>query len=329
MSSHHSSPEKVLENPASDFPHIAVCEHYAGTEKFLLKAIERKIAAGAALDITFDCEDGAEFGQLRKQVDILLGLLTSEKYLDFSVGLRLPDPGRRDFRRELLRVMRTLRERLLYLTLPKLKDAKAVSRMVHIVQKVERDARRREPLPLHVLIEHPAALAEVRTIARMKRVRVVDFGIMDFVSSLGGALGTEVFRSPAQFENPILMRAKTDIVLAASERGVIPSHNISLELKDEGIVREEARRARKEFGFRRMWSIHPMQITPIIEEMSSSSAELMLAADILTRARELNWAPLRHEDTLYDRASYRLLWWQLKQAKVFNQRLPEGAKNLF
>ena len=30
-----------------------------------------------------------------------------------------------------------------------------------------------------------------------------------------------------------------------------------------------------------------------------------------------NWGPIRYADTLYDRASYRLLWWQLKQAKHF------------
>ena len=152
---------------------------------------------------------------------------------------------------------------------------------------------------------------------------------MDFLASLGGLPDIENMRSPAQFEHPLLVRAKTDIVLAALERGVIPSHNISLELKDEAIVREEARRARRSFGFRRMWSIHPMQIKPIIEEMSASAAELERAATVLKAAFKLRWAPIRHEDTLYDRASYRLLWEQLQQAKLFGKAIDAELDALF
>lgn len=313
MSSLH--PDKVLDSPASELPFLAVCEHYAGNEKFLKKALELKEIHGAALDVTCDCEDGAQLGSLRKQVEMFLDVLTSERYKDHSVGLRLPHPGRGEWREELIRAMKTLRGRLTYLTLPKMKDARSVGRIVSIMQKIERRVRRREELPFHVLIEHPTALFEVRTIARLRRVRVLDFGIMDFVSSLGGALDFSTFRSPGQFENPLLRKAKTDLVLAATERGVVPSHNISLELKDANIVREEARRARREFGFRRMWSIHPIQIVPIIEEMQARPEELSLYREILLQARQANWAPIRYQDTLYDRASYRLLWWQLKQAK--------------
>ena len=238
-------PEKILARPAAEPPILAVCEHYAGSERFITKALELKEQFGPALDITCDCEDGAEQGNLKKQVGMILDLLTSERFKEQQIGLRLPDPGRGDWRHELLRVMKTLRQRLIYLTLPKLKDARSVGRIISIMQKVERQARRREPLPIHVLIEHPTALAEVRTIARLKRVEVLDFGILDFASSLAGAIPFSSLSSPAQFENPLLVRAKTEIVLAAAERGVVPAHNICTELKDESVVRDDARRARR------------------------------------------------------------------------------------
>ena len=322
-------PEKVFPASSTPLPLLAVCEHYAGTERFIQKALDLKTQYGAALDVTCDLEDGAEVGNLRKQMEMILGVLTSERYREHSVGLRLPEPGRGKWREELVRAQRTLRHRLLYVTLPKLQGARAVSRILTHIRKIERQCHRRTELPVHVLIEHPSALAEVRTIARLRGVQVLDFGIMDFLASLGGLPDIENMRSPAQFEHPLLVRAKTDIVLASLERGVIPSHNISLELKDEAIVREEARRARRSFGFRRMWSIHPMQIKPIIEEMSASAAELERAATVLKAAFKLRWAPIRHEDTLYDRASYRLLWEQLQQAKLFGKAIDAELDALF
>ena len=66
-----------------------------------------------------------------------------------------------------------------------------------------------------------------------------------------------------------------------------------------------------------MWSIHPQQIRPIIEEMTPNRDEIESYTEILLQAQMANWGPIRYADTLYDRASYRLLWWQLKQAKHF------------
>ena len=103
---------------------------------------------------------------------------------------------------------------------------------------------------------------------------------------------------------------------------------MSLHLSNPEAVREEARIARQKFGFLRMWSIHPSQIQPIIEEMQTSFSELELACAVLTKAQNVNWAPVRHENLLYDRASYRLLLWSLKRAKFLGQKLPEGSVGL-
>ncbi|MBL8301832.1 MAG: CoA ester lyase, partial [Ideonella sp.] len=63
-----------------------------------------------------------------------------------------------------------------------------------------------------------------------------------------------------------------------------------------------------------MWSIHPAQIRPIVEAFTPSVAEVDQAIEILQAAQAAHWAPIRHDDTLHDRASYRYFWQVLERA---------------
>jgi citrate lyase subunit beta/citryl-CoA lyase len=63
-----------------------------------------------------------------------------------------------------------------------------------------------------------------------------------------------------------------------------------------------------------MWSIHPSQIRPVVEAFTPTTAEVDLAIEILHAAQAANWAPIRHHDTLHDRASYRYFWHLLERA---------------
>ena len=63
-----------------------------------------------------------------------------------------------------------------------------------------------------------------------------------------------------------------------------------------------------------MWSIHPAQIRPIVDAFAPTAAEVDLAIEILAAAQAAGWAPIRHRDTLHDRASYRYFWQVLERA---------------
>jgi hypothetical protein len=63
-----------------------------------------------------------------------------------------------------------------------------------------------------------------------------------------------------------------------------------------------------------MWSIHPAQIRPIVDAFTPSVAEIDQAIEILQAAQAARWAPIRHHDTLHDRASYRYFWQVLDRA---------------
>ena len=135
--------------------------------------------------------------------------------------------------------------------------------------------------------------------------------------------------SPGQFDHPLVARAKCEISAAALANGVVPSHNVTTELKNLDIIRNDAYRARQEFGYLRMWSIHPNQIIPIVEAMRPDFSEVESAQAILLAAQNTDWAPIQHEGKLHDRASYRYYWELLARAHATGMRLPDEAQQRF
>lgn len=63
---------------------------------------------------------------------------------------------------------------------------------------------------------------EVWEIAGLPWVQVLDFGQMDFVSPHNGAIPASAMRSSGQFEHRLLVRAKAELVAAASATASFP-----------------------------------------------------------------------------------------------------------
>jgi citrate lyase subunit beta / citryl-CoA lyase len=135
--------------------------------------------------------------------------------------------------------------------------------------------------------------------------------------------------SPGQFDHPLLRRAKCETAAAALGHAIVPAHGVTRSLDDTEVVYADARRARVEFGFLRMWSIHPSQIDPILRAMRPEAAEIETAAAVLGAAQAADWAPIRVGDALHDRASYRYCWSVLQQARAAGATIPAPAKAFF
>jgi citrate lyase subunit beta/citryl-CoA lyase len=153
----------------------------------------------------------------------------------------------------------------------------------------------RKHLPVHVLIESHEALANVMAIAAIPQVECLSFGIMDFVSAHFGAIPASAMRSPGQFEHPLVVRAKLEIAAACHRYGKVPSHNVTTEIKDSSIIANDAKRAKNDLGYTRMWSIHPDQIQTIITTMAPQFDEVVEATDILMAAQQKQWAPIQFQ----------------------------------
>jgi citrate lyase subunit beta/citryl-CoA lyase len=245
------------------------------------------------------------------------------------VGARIHDVTHPHWRQDLEILVSRAGNRLPFITLPKPCSAEDVQIQIEALREIERQHGVDRRIPVHVLIETHGALREVWDIAALPGVESLDFGLMDFVSGHHGAIPGSAMKSPGQFEHPLIARAKCEITAAALANGVVPSHNVTTELKDIDTIRNDARRARCEFGYLRMWSIHPNQIVPIVEAMRPDFSEVEAATEILIAAQDKDWGPIQHAGKLHDRASHRYYWELLDRAHVTGMGLPSAAQERF
>ena len=315
------------------FPALAACEHFAGSEKTIRKALrlqtELLVEERPIFDVTADCEDGVATGHEAEHANMVADLLTDSANSCGRLGARIHDVTHRHWREDLQIIVGRAGQQVAYIVLPKVANAADALTQIVAIDKVRELNNIERQIPVHVLIETPGALHDVWQIAGLPHVESIDFGLMDFVSAHHGAIPGSAMRSPGQFSHPLIARAKCDIAAAALGNGVIPAHNVTTELNDPDLVREDARRARNEFGFLRMWSIHPRQIQPIVEAMRPDFAEVTEAAGILMAAQAADWGPIAWEGKLHDRASYRYYWELLSRAHATGAELPPEARHWF
>lgn len=310
-------------------PVIPACDHYAGTEALMEKALRLQAGSPHTFDVTLDLEDGAPSGREPQHAALVVDLLRSELNTKARAGVRVHDVTSPHWRRDIDTLVRGAGDRIAHVTLPKVPDARATTEMITCLQRACALAGLQGEIPVHVLIETHGALAEAREIAGLPWLRGLDFGIMDFVSAHHGAIPAAAMRSPLQFDHALVRRAKAIQCAAALGRGLVPVHGVTLALRDPEAVHADARRARDEFGYQRMWSIHPSQIEPICRAFAPEDHELELAGRVLLAGWAASWAPVGVDDQLYDRASYRYFWLVLRRAKLESQALPDGVESAF
>lgn len=303
---------------------LPACDHYAGSEKLMRKSMALQQELGPLFDITFDCEDGAAAGHEAEHAQLVVELLNDEGNRFNRIGARLHDMSHPHFEQDVATIVGGAAHKLAYVVVPKPNGVDDVRRALDVINRHATRAGR-EALPVHVLIETHGALHDAYDIAALPQVECLSFGIMDFVSAHFGAIPASAMRTPGQFTHPLVVRAKLEMVAAAHAHGKVASHNVTTEIKDSAVVANDAQRAAGEFGFTRMWSIHPDQIKPIIKAFTPRLSEVNEATNILLEAMAANWGPIAQNGRLHDRASYRYYWTVLQRAKLAGLALPEAA----
>jgi citrate lyase subunit beta/citryl-CoA lyase len=296
-------------------------------------------------DVTLDCEDGAPVGDEINQANRVVSLANAAQAapnleargLSRRVGVRLHAVDHASFASDVDIVVGGAARSLSYVMVPKVESVADVDSAVAAIDAATRPGQRVSALPLHVLIESPAAVHQAFEIAAHPRVESVSFGLMDFVSAHGGAIhhtamglrdsGDVVMLD--QFHHPMVVQAKVEISSACHSYGKVPSHCVVTELQDASAIERAAKTAAAAFGYTRMWSIHPGQIRPILRAFTPSKSELELAARILEQAQRENWAPVSVDGKLHDRASFRYFWQVMERANQTGCELPESMQEFF
>jgi citrate lyase subunit beta/citryl-CoA lyase len=274
-------------------------------------------------DVTLDCEDGAPVGGEAEHAALVTELALGAAP-QARVGVRVHPVDHPAFEADVSFIASRAGQRLTHIMLPKVESVADVQRAEQAL--IQAGAAH---LPLQVLIESPAAVHRAFDIAAHPRVQSMSFGLMDFVSAHGGAIPSEGLGVQGQFTHPLVVRAKLEIASACHAHGKVPSHCVVTEFSDTQAMMQAARRAAREFGFTRMWSIHPAQIRPILEALAPQAHEIELASEILLAAVKADWAPISHAGQLHDRASYRFFWQVLQRAFDTGRVLPAEVREFF
>lgn len=322
-------PNQVLFEGEKPFPIIPTCEHFAGTEERITKALELQNRMGGVFDITMDCEDGAPTGAEKAHAEMVVRMQNSAGNQHNMSGVRIHDYTNEHWKQDIDIIVPGAGERVAYITIPKTVKASQLAEMIEYVRNTGAKAGIKREIPIHALMETHGALREIWQIAELPNVQVLDFGLMDFVSAHHGAIPSSAMRSPFQFDHALLHRAKAEMVAAALANGIVPAHNVTLELKDVDFIYNDAKRAHDEFGFLRQWSIYPAQIEPITRAMAPRHHEIEEAEAILLKAYDADWGPIQHDGNLHDRATYRYYWELLQRARIQNVDLGKEVMDRF
>ena len=273
-------------------------------------------------DVTLDCEDGAPVGGEAEHAALVTELALSAP-AQARVAVRVHAVDHPAFEADVAHIVGQAGSRLCHLMLPKVETVADVDRAAALL-----DAVGARELPLHALIESPAAVHRAFDIAAHPRIQSLSFGLMDFVSAHGGAIPSAGMTSAGQFSHPLVHRAKLEISSACHAHGKVPAHGVVTEFKDVAALQAAAHRAAYELGFTRMWSIHPDQIRPIVAAFAPAADEVDEAATVIERAAAAAWAPVQVANRLHDRASYRYYWQVLERAQRTGRVLPAPVQSL-
>ncbi len=318
-------PNQALFSGEKPFPVIPSCEHFAGNEKMIMKALQLQQEKGPVFDITQDCEDGAPQGQEVEHAKMIVRITTSADNKFGMAGVRIHDHSNKHWKQDVDILVPGAGEKLAYITIPKPTAASQVEEMIDYIRNAATKAGIKREIPIHVLVETHGALRDCEKIAAMPWMQVMDFGLMDFISGHNGAIALSNMKSPGQFDHRLISRAKANVVAASLANGIVPAHNVTLDLKNFEQTKADATRARYDFGFLRMWSIYPTQIDAIVQAMQPDHSEVEKGCAVLLAAQDANWGPIQHDGELHDRATYRGFWSLVQRARLSGQSLPAEA----
>ncbi len=338
-------PRQVLLGSQAAAFALPVVDHYCGVEARMKKSLSLQAElieefGACVMDVTLDCEDGAPVGQEVLHANLVLNtLIAGMEYAKIAIknivpriGVRMHAIDHAAFADDVRIIVGGAATYIAYVMIPKIESAAGVDIAAKAIDAASGDAMHAK-LPIHVLIESSAAVSKAFEIAAHPRVQSISFGLMDFVSSHGGAIPGSAMSAHGQFTHPLVIRAKLEIAAACHAHGKVPSHCVVTEFADTAKVQDAATQASQQLGFTRMWSIHPSQVRPILEAMSPKLQDIAIATQIITIGAHNHWAPASINGYLHDRASYRYYWQLLERAFATGhlslEQMPDSLHDFF
>jgi citrate lyase subunit beta / citryl-CoA lyase len=344
-------PRDVLLGAQAASANLPVCDHYCGVEARITKSLQLQAEmmdelGSCVFDVTLDCEDGAPVGgeidHANMVAESVINACEAPKIVAVSankqsdkkstrrVAVRVHAVDHASFESDIGIVVGKAGAYLSHVMVPKVDTLADVERAVSLIDAAYTSTyTSTNQLPIHVLLESPKAIHNAFDIAAHPRVQSLSFGLMDFVSSHGGAIPASAMGLAGQFAHPLVVRAKLAMASACHAHGKVPSHCVVTEFSDADAIKNAALKAANTLGFTRMWSIHPSQIRPILAAFAPAANDIDVATHIITAGVDAEWAPISYKGTLHDRASYRYYWQVLERAHQTGRVMDTSVAHFF
>ena len=314
-------PRDILLGAQAGSISLPVCDHYCGVEARIAKSLQLQAEmmqefGTCVFDVTLDCEDGAPVGGVIDHANMVVASVLSACVAPKSVVTSISQANQQklnkkpkprvaarvhavdhvSFESDIDIIVGKAGAYLSHVMVPKVDTVADVKRAVALIDSANK--QQNNELPIHVLLESPKAIHNAFDIAAHPRVQSLSFGLMDFVSSHGGAIPASAMGLAGQFSHPLVVRAKLAIASACHAHGKVPSHCVVTEFSDVEAIRSAAMQASYMFGYTRMWSIHPSQIHPILNALSLDANDIELATHIIAAGLKVNWEPISFKGIL-------------------------------
>ncbi len=359
-------PRDVLLGAQAAGVSLPVCDHYCGVEARMLKSLQlqKELAeefGTCVFDVTLDCEDGAPVGGELEHAELVAKIASNSAVAGVNIAysaikkiantqaatqkssriaVRVHAPDHAAFESDIDIIVGQASHALCHVMIPKVESVADIDRAVKLIDAAQKKSKvvstqartksgAKRQIPLHVLIESPTAVHRAFEIAAHPRVQSLSFGLMDFVSSHGGAIPASAMGLAGQFTHPLVVRAKLAIASACHAHGKVPSHCVVTEFSDADAIKNAAIQAANTLGFTRMWSIHPSQIRPILAAFAPDANDIDVATHIIAAGVDADWAPISYKGTLHDRASYRYYWQVLERAHQTGRTMDTSVAHFF
>ncbi|MEY4536935.1 MAG: hypothetical protein RL171_1086 [Pseudomonadota bacterium] len=341
-------PRDILLGAQAGSISLPVCDHYCGVEARIAKSLQLQAEmmqefGTCVFDVTLDCEDGAPVGGEIDHANMVAASVlsacvapksvvtsihqTNEKKPKRRVAARVHAADHASFESDIDIIVGKAGGYLSHVMVPKIDTVADVERAVALIDSASK--LQNNELPIHVLLESPKAIHNAFNIAAHPRVQSLSFGLMDFVSSHGGAIPASAMGLAGQFTHPLVVRAKLAIASASHAHGKVPSHCVVTEFSDLDAIKNAATQAVNTLGYTRMWSIHPSQIRPILAAFAPDASDIDEATQIIAAGVDADWAPISHKGKLHDRASYRYYWQVLERAHQTGRAMDASLAHFF
>ena len=165
--SQRNHPTAALFAGEKPFPIINTCEHFAGSEKLITKAMELQQKMGPVFDITMDCEDGAKEGQEKQHAQMVVDVAKSAANVAKKAGVRIHDHTNKHWKQDVDILVPGAGEVLAYITIPKPTAVSQAAEQIAYVQDVAKKSGLKREIPIHVLIETHGALRDAYEIGAL------------------------------------------------------------------------------------------------------------------------------------------------------------------